>query len=811
MAVSQMSDVVRHLRRVVLLLDGAGLTDGQLLECFLGRGEDAALSALVRRHSPLVWGVCRRILGNHHDAEDAFQATFLVLVRKARAIMPREKVANWLYGVATQTARKARATAARRKGRERQVTPMPDIEARQEELWNCIEPRLDVELSRLPEKYRAVLILCDLEGRTRKEAARQLGVPEGTVAGHLARARDMLAKRLTRNGSAMSGAALAALLTQQTASAAVPAALAIKTAKAVTLMAAGKAAAGLIPAQVLSLAQGVMQAMLLKKLKIGIVVLLMVLGTAGVGGLGVRGLASGDQEVPVKQRQLENAVEFIAPAQAKADNQPAPTPLGAGPPRLQVEHKSIVMCLAWSPDGKRVATGTKEGAVRITDVATGVEVQNLSLGNSTVGIAFSPDGKTLAVIEDGPGIGIWDIGTGKEQRKMGGVGALNMPEFVACTADGDCIIGVGVGAFYYWSAKGGKGVTTGLGNQGFAALAPDGLVGGWSTPSGSCKLFYYVSTMPRKAGPIDPTKKPGPSFLTIGACQSIAFGPGGKLLAVGADDNQVHLWDIAEKKATVNLTGLEKPATKLTFSADGKTLAALSGDAASIHVYDLTRNATRCLINHNCGEVASMALSPDGKMLATAAKDGKVLYVWNTSARLLGLTGPSLDLSAKDLASLWTELTNADFEKADAAWRKLGQAGDNAIPFLRAQIRASAVPAADMNRIEKLVAELNAEKFTTREQATKELTTAGELAIVPLRRILEKPPSEEARERASLVLKKLGEPVLTPERQRVLDAIDLLEQLRTDMATELLREIDRDALIPQIRLAARQALQRMKQ
>ena len=94
MAVSQMSDVVRHLRKVVLLRDGAGLTDGQLLECFLGRGEDAALSALVRRHSPLVWGVCRRILGNHHDAEDAFQATFLVLVRKAGAIMPREKVAN---------------------------------------------------------------------------------------------------------------------------------------------------------------------------------------------------------------------------------------------------------------------------------------------------------------------------------------------------------------------------------------------------------------------------------------------------------------------------------------------------------------------------------------------------------------------------------------------------------------------------------------------------------------------------------------------------------------------------------------------
>src|SRR5208283_4736540 len=106
MATSPMSEVIHHLRRAVLLRDGAGLTDGQLLECFLSRGEDAALAALVRRHGPLVWGVCRRILGNHHDAEDAFQATFLVLVRKAGSIRQREMIGNWLYGVAHQTAMK---------------------------------------------------------------------------------------------------------------------------------------------------------------------------------------------------------------------------------------------------------------------------------------------------------------------------------------------------------------------------------------------------------------------------------------------------------------------------------------------------------------------------------------------------------------------------------------------------------------------------------------------------------------------------------------------------------------------------------
>src|ERR1043166_2044100 len=121
-----MSEVIQHLRRAVLLRDGAGLTDGQLLEEFISRREEAAFAALVRRHGPMVWGVCRRVLHNHHEAEDAFQATFLVLIRKAASIASRELVANWLYGVAHQTALKARATTAKRKERERHVMEMPE-------------------------------------------------------------------------------------------------------------------------------------------------------------------------------------------------------------------------------------------------------------------------------------------------------------------------------------------------------------------------------------------------------------------------------------------------------------------------------------------------------------------------------------------------------------------------------------------------------------------------------------------------------------------------------------------------------------
>jgi RNA polymerase sigma factor (sigma-70 family) len=282
MATSQMSGVIQHLRRTVLLRDGAGLTDGQLLEDYTSRRDEAALAALVRRHGPLVWGVCRRVLFNYHDAEDAFQATFLVLVRKAASIVPRGMVANWLYGVAHQTALKARATAAKRKGRERQVTEMPEPAVAEQDLWRDLQPLLDEELSRLPDKYRAVIVLCDLEGKTRKEAARQLGVPEGTVGGWLGRARATLAKRLAQRGVVLSGGALAAVLSQEMASAGVPTSAVSSVIKAASLLGAGQAAAtGVISAKV-ALTEGVLKAMLFTKLKVATAILLAV-AIAGAG------------------------------------------------------------------------------------------------------------------------------------------------------------------------------------------------------------------------------------------------------------------------------------------------------------------------------------------------------------------------------------------------------------------------------------------------------------------------------------------------------------------------------------------------
>jgi len=307
MATSPMSEVIQHLHRAILRQEDAGLTDGQLLDRFIERRDQASITALVQRHGPMVWGVCHRILQNHHDAEDAFQATFLVLVHKAGSVRQREMVGNFLYGVAHQTAIKARSLLAKRRTRERQVPAMPEAEAPQVQACRDLQPMLDQELSRLPDKYRIAFVLCELDGKTRKEAAQQLGVPEGTVAGRLARARGMLAKRLARHGLAVSGGTLAAVLSPK-ASAAVPISVMTSTIKGVTLVAAGQAAAaGVISAPVAALTEGVLKTMLLMKLKTAGAVLFVGLGLAALGG----GLSTRQTEAAPKDGEK--------PANRKAD------------------------------------------------------------------------------------------------------------------------------------------------------------------------------------------------------------------------------------------------------------------------------------------------------------------------------------------------------------------------------------------------------------------------------------------------------------------------------------------------------------
>jgi RNA polymerase sigma factor (sigma-70 family) len=307
----QLSEIVQHLRSTAIAHNESALTDGQLLSRFIENRDQAAIGALVRRHGPMVWGVCRRMLRHHHDAEDAFQATFLVLVRKALSIRQKDAVGNWLYGVAQQTARKARALLSKRRTREMQGMDGPEPQATDDVAWHDVELVLDEELARLPDRYRAPIVLCDLEGKSYKEAARQLRCPEGTLAARLSRGRTMLAGRLAARGLAVVAAGVMAEFMHNALSASVPASALATTIQAAHLFARGQGVAeGVISAKVTALTEGVLKAMLLKKLQTAMVLLLVTLGGLVVSGMLLQSRAADPpqrSETPPPPRQDEKS------------------------------------------------------------------------------------------------------------------------------------------------------------------------------------------------------------------------------------------------------------------------------------------------------------------------------------------------------------------------------------------------------------------------------------------------------------------------------------------------------------------------
>src|SRR5262245_105361 len=241
---AQLGLLVRHIHRLHRGEQAGGDGDAQLLARFVTGHDEEAFEALVRRHGPMVLGVCRRLLGDAHAAEDAFQATFLVLVRRAVTLDRPELLGNWLHGVAARVAREARARTVRRRTQERQAQTMarPEAEPLAEAAWADIRPILDEELGQLPEKYRLALVLCYLEGKTHEETAQSLGIPVGSVSWRLSRGRELLRQRLTRRGVALSGSVLAAVLSDGRLWAAVPAPLVATTVRCGLLLAAGKPA-----------------------------------------------------------------------------------------------------------------------------------------------------------------------------------------------------------------------------------------------------------------------------------------------------------------------------------------------------------------------------------------------------------------------------------------------------------------------------------------------------------------------------------------------------------------------------------------
>lgn len=342
-------------------------SDGRLLAAFVATRDPDAFAELVARHGPMVFAVCRRLTGHTQDAEDAFQAVFVVLARKAAAVSPREAVGNWLYGVAVRTAREARCVSARRRTREVLTDPLPDV-ARASPEPDDLGAVLHEELAELCDKFRSLLVLCDLEGRPQSEVAARLGLPVGTVYSRLATARRLLAARLRKRGVGLSAAAITAALAQA-GRAAVPAGL---SAKAV----AAAASPGLVPASVAALSHGVAQRMFLTKLK----ALVPVVGLVALGLLTCGLMAAPD---PLGSGSPLPRAVAATPGRAPQapKTKPAAAPVPVSPNKILFDRAGRRLAII-DPDGKNETKVSEDPDTHY----------------HTQGVLLSPDGKTIAAL-----------------------------------------------------------------------------------------------------------------------------------------------------------------------------------------------------------------------------------------------------------------------------------------------------------------------------------------------------------------------------------------------------------------------------
>lgn len=552
---TEATTLLNRLRRCLPIQAEDSLGDGPLLTSFVMEGDETAFAALVRRHGGMVLGVCRRVLGHTQDAEDAFQASFLVLARRAAAIRPRDRVGAWLHGVAHRTALKAKTARTRRQLREQRVMSR-SAAVDQDPVDTDLRPVLDEALRQLPEVYRLAIVSCDLEGQSRKDAARRLGWREGTLSGRLARGRRLLADRLRSQGVTLSVAALAGVLSQQVAASAPPAQLSQVTIQAAVRFAAGKATTT-VSASVVALAQEVMSAMLLQKLKSVTTLCLLIVTAFGIAVGLVPAQPPADSPAP-PQLLLAAAPEEAAAGPGRIyyhrgyelhaidpdGNNDQGLPNLAMKDLLNYQMNSARL----SPDGKRLAFGLadlRQGGAHPPSQILLRDLSNSEPGEAVVSVPnteiyqwiWSPDGKKLAYQtwdgQDGTfGYRNWivDLGT-KESRE------LKTPRYQYEGKD------------YYstiqgWSPDGKWLLTYG---GGFHLLRPDGS---------------------------DGRKVSDTQNIWAARCR---FAPDGKrILYVGSNENKgdaIHVLDLTTGRSKVVVEGANFMDITACWSPDGKRIA----------------------------------------------------------------------------------------------------------------------------------------------------------------------------------------------------------------------------------------------
>jgi RNA polymerase sigma factor (sigma-70 family) len=632
---------LRHLRRAAGE-DGA-VSDAQLLERFVRHREETAFELLVWRHERLVLAACRRILHDAHDAEDAFQATFLALARQAGSIGRREALAGWLHRVACRAALRLRARNSARARHETLVPLVPpeaDDDPAEEAVWDDLRPLLDEEVGRLPEKYRVAVVLCYLQGLTYDEAARRLGCPRGTVSIRLTRARDLLRKRLVRRGFVWSGAALAAVLASHGARAATPAALVSGTVRAALAFAADRAAAaGLVSARTVALAEGVLRAMWMTKVKLTVALLVSAVVVIGLGAAALAQRPDGGKPVDLLPGQKDKVADPVKKEPADGDRpldllpggRPKPADSGkadlpAGGDGWRERHTfpspgGDVMGVAFSPDGKRLAAAGLDGAAVILDMESGKAVADIKSEVSDLqALAFSPDGRALALGGGGKkGAGrvqFLDVVSGKT------LSASDFPDTVtgvAFSPDGRLAGVTGADKMVHL-----LDVTTGKEVRAFAGHADVVFAAAFSADG---KLLAAGG------GPSEVKAKPAAGELHVwdvstgkeiamaktgGTVTSVAFSPDGRTLATGSFDDLVRLWDVASMQAKSDLKGHAFLVRSVAWSPDGKTLASAGYDE-TVRVWDTATGQEVAVLKGHKGAVQVVRFSPDGRLLASGS------------------------------------------------------------------------------------------------------------------------------------------------------------------------------------------------
>ncbi len=539
--------------------------DADLLRRFAHQRDAAAFEELLDRHAVLVWGVCHRILPNEADCEDAFQATFLALVRRAGAIDARPSLGAWLHTVALRVACKTRACA--RKQRPQAYRPEPvtagdiadDVGSR--ELLRTV----DEEIERLPEALRVPLILCCLQGRTRDEAAEMLSCSVAAVKSRLERGRDLLRRRLDRRGVQLPAAFLVLGLTTQR----IRAALWAKTMQSALHTPA--------PTIVALAEAGVFEATIGKG-KLLLVVLLLVSTAVGAAGTLLMQKPAEAPALPQASPEAANPKKAEAP-QLRTDRHGDPLPEGAiarlGTVRWR--HGFFVNALAYSPDGKTIAACGKGGsALTLWDAATGKELRRFSIYNQLNELAFSPDGKLIATTDNSDCF-LWEVATGEQVQRL----------------------------------RGHQKVIRGF------AFSPDGKQLATESADGTVRLWDPSTG-----------KEQRQIECNSGEVSPLTYSPDGKSLVSSSMDGVIHFWDAATGKERRQLSGHKKTVWRIVFSPDGKRLTSLSADE-TIRRWDVATGQTLRTLRGKEMEIEwPIAFSPDGTLLAWEHHD-RTFRLWN--------------------------------------------------------------------------------------------------------------------------------------------------------------------------------------